>query len=230
MLDIAVRFPLLAFSFPSSAPDEPLSSRQPNDWSRHEHHQEKRCEEPSVSRLPHKDPPVSPRKSARFVQYCNRRSGQACRRFHQPAAARCCIEKRPSVNLHSVFLRRGCNLPDRMDLFQEPCGENWMHVDEITALEFYTIIRQVGWHFMWVLGSCSRRGFGPTQEIATEHAFARALKGIARRFNAAELVNVQATKVAGFYIAKVTLEPREVQQFSSLDVPAATHPQASPAG
>jgi len=133
------------------------------------------------------------------------------------------------VKLHSVFLRNQCILPDRMDLLREPCGEDWMLADEITALEFYSLIRERGWHFMWVHGSCSRRGLGPTQEVATEHALARALKGVARRFNAAELVDVQATKVAGFHIARVTLEPRELEQYSSLDIPAGTHPHAFPA-
>ena len=130
------------------------------------------------------------------------------------------------MKLHSVFLRRGCILPDGMDPLREPCGENWTLADEVTAPDFYTVIRQRGWHLAWIRASCSRRGLGRTQEVATEHALARALKGIARRFNAAELVDVQATKVAGFHIAKVTLEPREVQQYSSLDIPAATHPQA----
>jgi hypothetical protein len=113
-----------------------------------------------------------------------------------------------------------------MDPSRETCGDNWTLVDDITAPDFYAMIRQRGWHFMWILGSCCRRGLGRTQEVATEHALARALKGIARRFNAAELVKVQATKVPGFHIAKVTLEPREIQQYSSLDLPTETHPQA----
>ena len=131
------------------------------------------------------------------------------------------------MKLHSVFLRTECILPDGMDPLREPCGANWTLADEITAPDFYTVIRQRGWRFAWSHGSCFRRGLGHTQETATANALARALKGIARRFNAAELVDVQITKVAGFHIAKVTLEPREVQQYSSLDFPAVTHPRAS---
>jgi hypothetical protein len=133
------------------------------------------------------------------------------------------------VKLHSIFLRRECILPDGMDPLRESCRENWTLADEITAPDFYTVIRQRGWHLAWILGSCSRRGLGRTQEVATEHALARALKGIARRFNAAELVTVQTTKFAGFHFARVTLEPREVEQFTSLDIPPATHPHAFPA-
>lgn len=39
MLDARVRFPLLAFGIPGFAPDERLSSTQPDDWSGHEPHQ-----------------------------------------------------------------------------------------------------------------------------------------------------------------------------------------------
>ncbi len=63
---------------------------------------------------------------------------------------------------HSVFLRKGCVLPGRLDPLREPFGDNWMLVEEITASIFDTMIRQAGWHSMWMPGSCSRRGFGLT--------------------------------------------------------------------
>jgi len=128
------------------------------------------------------------------------------------------------VNLHSVFLRKGCILPDGLHPLLESCGENWTLVDNTTAQDFYTLIRQWDWHFVWMLGSCSRRGFGRTPENAGQRALERALNGIARRFNSAELVAVQATKYPGFHIAKVTVEPRKVQHFTSMDIAIAMLP------
>jgi hypothetical protein len=131
------------------------------------------------------------------------------------------------VKLHSVFLRKRCILPDRLDPLQEPIGDNWTRVEELTSSILDRMIRQAGWHFMWMQGTCSRRGFGLTQESAADRALASALKGIARRFNAAELDSVLVTKYPGFHIAKVTLQPRQIQQHTSLDIYIEKHPLAT---
>jgi len=84
---------------------------------------------------------------------------------------------------------------------------------------FDTMIRQAGWHFMWILDSCVRSAFGSSRESASTRALTHALDGIAVRFNAAELESVQDTKCFGFHVATVTLQPRQVQQQTSLDCP-----------
>jgi hypothetical protein len=104
-----------------------------------------------------------------------------------------------------------------LDPVRKPVGDKWTHVEEITEPVFDKMIRQAGWHFMWMQGCCSRRGFGQTQEEATDRAVASALKGIQRRFNAAELESVQFTRFPGFHIAHVILRPRQIQRLTSLD-------------
>jgi hypothetical protein len=133
------------------------------------------------------------------------------------------------VKPHSVFLRKVCILPERLHPITEPVGESWMLVEEITAPVFDTMIRQAGWHFMWIHGSCVRRGFGITQGNATSRALAHALKGIARRFNAAELESIEVAKYPGFHIAWVTIQPRQIQQHTSLEIPGESHAQIAPA-
>ncbi len=118
---------------------------------------------------------------------------------------------------HAVFLRKACILPDRLQTVTEPTGESWTLVAEIAAPVFDTMIRQLGWHFLWVYRPCTRRGFGMTQEAATERALARALRGVAGRCNAAELIDVTAKEYSGFHIADVTLQPRQVQQYTWLE-------------
>ncbi len=130
---------------------------------------------------------------------------------------------------HSVFLRKECVLPERLDPLREPVGENWHLVEEITAPVFDTMIRRMGWCFMSVGRLCSRRGFGFTETDAAQRALAGALKHLARRYNAAELISVETTNSLGFHIAIVTLQPRLVQGHTWLDFPDKGLPLAVPA-
>ncbi len=132
------------------------------------------------------------------------------------------------MKLHSVFLRNGCILPDRLDPLRESFGRNWMLVNEITALVFDTIIRQAGWHFIWMSGSCSRRGFGRTREVAIDRALVRALGAVNKQCNAAEFDSVHVAKYPGFSVASVTVQRHRIQQSTALDVADKIHSQAGP--
>lgn len=113
---------------------------------------------------------------------------------------------------HSVFLRKGCVLPSRLDPVRIPFGDNWKLVEETTAPIFDAMIRQAGWHSIWMPGSCVRRGFGLTPENATDRALTRALNAVPRQFNAAELNSIFVARYPGFWVASVTLHSREVMQ------------------
>jgi hypothetical protein len=128
------------------------------------------------------------------------------------------------LKLHSVFLRNECILPKRLDPLREPVGDGWMRVEEIPASVFDTMIRQAGWHFMWILRPSARRGFGITQDAATRRALIGALRGVASRFNAAELDSIRISKYPGFYIANVILQSRQIQEHTSLDSVDERHP------
>jgi hypothetical protein len=121
------------------------------------------------------------------------------------------------VRSHSVFLRAGCILPEKLNPLLKVVGDNWDLVEEITGPVFDTMIRQAGWHFMWMQGPCLRRGVAFTPEAATLRALARALQGIMIRFNSAELDSVQISQFLGFYIARVTLHSRQIQRQTSLE-------------
>jgi hypothetical protein len=122
------------------------------------------------------------------------------------------------VTPHSVFLRKKCDLPEPLDPLTEPVGEHWTRVEEISAPVFETMIRQKGWHFMPVDNLRTRKGFGLTKEGAVQRAVARALGAVAGRFNAAELIAVQARKYPGVHIAKVTVQPRQIQRYTWLEI------------
>lgn len=131
--------------------------------------------------------------------------------------------------LHSVFLRKACILPDRLDLSKQPICEEWSVVEEIPALAFDAMIRRAGWHFMWLRDASSRWGIGISEGVAIRRALSRALKGVSKRFNAAKLDSLQIAQYPGFLIAKVTVQTLHIQEHASLSFSAAQNPQAVPA-
>ena len=133
------------------------------------------------------------------------------------------------MNPHSVFLRSGCILPDPLDPCLRAIGDEWFVVEEIPALVFDTMIRQTGWHFMWLQGRSSRLGFGLTQEAAIRRALTRALNGVSKRFNGAELDCIEITQYPGFQIANVTVQTIHIQEKASLENIFEQHPQPVPA-
>jgi hypothetical protein len=240
-LNEVVFFPLLAFGIPGNAPDECPPSKQPNDWSCREPHQKSRCKEPSFCSPPYGDTCGAGRQNGceRISKRRQRRSecgpfGPESSQNSQPDWTETCphgdaivaIKKRQSVTSHSVFLRDTCALPDRVNPVRTPFGQNWSQLEKIEAPAFDAMIRREGWHFIWVQGACSRRGFGATEESATLHAVTHALHGIARRFNAAEFDSLQITNYPGFCVAKVTMQAQQIQQNTSLDVSAEDLPRA----
>lgn len=91
------------------------------------------------------------------------------------------------------------------------------------------MIRRAGWHFIWLQEACTRRGIGFTEETAIRRALSRALKGVAKQFNAAELDSVQMTHYPGFQLANVTVQTLQIQLHASLKTVAIEQPQPVPA-
>lgn len=85
------------------------------------------------------------------------------------------------------------------------------------------MIRRMGWHFLCVLRPFCRKGIGRTEEDATRRALESALSHLATQYNAAELISVLPRRYPGFYIAAVTLQPRQIQHFTSLEIAADWH-------
>lgn len=132
------------------------------------------------------------------------------------------------MKLHSVFLRSRCILPDRLDPSQQSICTGWSIIEEIPALVFDTMVRHAGWHFMWLQESCTQRSVGLTEEAAIRRALSRALKGISKRFNAAELDSVQIKQYLGFQIANVTVQTLQIQKHASLNIAAVQRSQPLP--
>ena len=120
------------------------------------------------------------------------------------------------MNLPAIFLRIGTVLPDNVDFAQKSFSEGWMAVRTTTVNTMDRVIRQAGWHFVWLVESAAGMAAGLSEAAACDHAAALALNRIHARFNTAELGPVRVTKYPGFYVAKVTLHTRQIQPQSSL--------------
>jgi hypothetical protein len=92
----------------------------------------------------------------------------------------------------------------------DACGGDFIVVFDI-------MIRQAGWHFIWISGSCSRRGCAWTQAKAIENALGRALGAVSKQSNAADFDSVRVTKCLGFHVATVTVQRRRIQELSLLE-------------
>ena len=121
------------------------------------------------------------------------------------------------MKINSIFLRDGCTLPSPFILRQEPFSKGWAEAMGAVATELDARIRSVGWHFMWLADSYSSQAIGRTAEIAIHRALARALPAVRGRFNAAELDFVHVTSFAGFHLARVTVNARQIQRQASLN-------------
>ena len=122
------------------------------------------------------------------------------------------------MNLHTMFLRTECVLPDGLNLIQEQFCGTWMSVKDTMAPALDVKVRNAGWHFMWLEDVYARFGVGRTATSATDKAIARALDRIKDRFNAAELDSVSVSKFLGFRVAKIKLHSRQIQQQASLSL------------
>ena len=115
-----------------------------------------------------------------------------------------------------MFLRIGTVLPDNVDFVQTSFCEGWMAVGANAVNTMDRVIRQAGWHFVWLVESGAGMAVGLSEEAASKHAAVLALNRISVRFNAAELGHLRISRYPGFYVAKVMLHTRQIQQWTSL--------------
>jgi len=120
------------------------------------------------------------------------------------------------VKLNSMFLRRGCLLPDGLRVEQKQFNQGWMSAGDTTSTALDLAVRRAGWHFMWVETPASGFACRRTEASAANHAIARALRHSSREFNAAELVSIRVSKCPDLRVARVTVQARQIQQDTAL--------------
>lgn len=102
-------------------------------------------------------------------------------------------------------------LPDGLLLQQSNVDADWNSVMDISGLDLSTLVQQHGWHCIWLAGGFSRCSVGRTPEAASSKAIRTALEAISMRFNAAEIDSLRVASYRGFYLARVTMRTRHIQ-------------------
>ena len=110
---------------------------------------------------------------------------------------------------------------DEVALRQERFCLGWMLVKGFAALTLDAKIRTAGWHFMWMVACSVRHGCGRTREGVFHHTLEHALKITPSQFNSSELNSYKVKRYLGFYLARVTLQPRQIQQQATLQIAVA---------
>lgn len=119
---------------------------------------------------------------------------------------------------HSIFVRSTCTFLRDAGVHELPFTGSWAHLEQIESRAFDAMIRHAKWHFMWVHGFYSQRGFGTTEESAIRQALERALKSVSTRFNVAEFESLQISQFLCFYIGNVRLNARQILQNTGLKI------------
>jgi hypothetical protein len=118
----------------------------------------------------------------------------------------------------SIFIRDPFVSPPGVSV-ETHTGEHdgWLEVSQKEQLSLDLKIRDAGWHFMWLTGPISRRGFGWSFAAARSHSIRRSLSVVNPFYNVAEIGKANGFSALGLHISRVTLHARQIQAGAELD-------------
>jgi hypothetical protein len=113
---------------------------------------------------------------------------------------------------HTIFLREHIMLPEGITLVGETICEGWVVLQSGNAPWLDTAIRSLGWNSIALTLLYWSRGLGNRAQDAIYKAAQLALRKVGKRFNAAEIGHVVVTKRLWFYVARVGIFSRSIQE------------------
>src|SRR5258708_7552896 len=118
----------------------------------------------------------------------------------------------------SIFIREPFASPPGVTVGTS-AGEHdgWLEGSQKEQIGLDLKIREAGWHFIWLTGAISRRGFGWSFAAARLHSIRRSLEVVKPFYNVAEIDKADDYGAFGVHISRVTLHARQIQAGSELD-------------
>jgi hypothetical protein len=113
---------------------------------------------------------------------------------------------------HTIFLRKHIMLPEGVALAGETFCKGWVVLQSGDASWLDKTIRSLGWHSTVLTGKYQKSGLASCAQCAIHRAVQLALRKISNRFNAAEIGHVVVAKYLWFYLARVGIFPRYIQE------------------
>jgi len=119
---------------------------------------------------------------------------------------------------NTIFLREHIMLPEGVALVREIFCEGWSVLQSGDAPWLDKTIRGLGWNSTVLTRKYWKSGFAAGAQDAIHRAAQLALRKISKRFNAAEIGHVVVAKYLWFYLARVSISPRYIQESPFLGI------------
>ncbi len=113
---------------------------------------------------------------------------------------------------HTIFLREHIMLSEGIALAGNSICEGWVVLQSGDAMWLDKTIRGLGWNSNVLTRMCCRSGYANRAQDAIQRAAQLALRKVDKRFNAAEIGHVVVAKHLWFYVARVGIFSRYVQE------------------
>ena len=113
---------------------------------------------------------------------------------------------------HTIFLREHIMLPEGIALAGETICEGWVVLQSGDAPWLDKTIRGLGWNSNALTRMYWKSGFAICAQNAIRRAAQLALRKVNKRFNTAEIGHVAVAKHLWFYVARVGIFSRYIQE------------------
>ena len=115
---------------------------------------------------------------------------------------------------HTIFLREHIMLPQGIAFAGEPICDGWVVLQPGDALWLNKTVEGLGWNFNVLTRMYWRSGYASRAQDAIHKAVQLILRKVAKRFNAAEIGHIVVVKHLWFYVARVGIFSRYIQESS----------------
>jgi hypothetical protein len=119
----------------------------------------------------------------------------------------------------NMLLRGRIALPDGIKLTTDEFREGWHFVRSVDARHLEMKIQTRGWSFIRITDAPLRSGVGDTSQEAIAGALKLTLRHVSKNFNAAEVEHIELTQYPWFFLARVSVNPFQIQQNAVLPAP-----------
>jgi len=116
------------------------------------------------------------------------------------------------LDQQTIFLREHIMLPEGIAVAGQAFCEGWVVLQSCDAPWLDKTIRSLGWNSAVLTKMYWKSGFGTYPQGAIHRAALLALRKVGKRFNAAEIGHVVVVKHLWFYLARVGIFSRYIQE------------------
>jgi hypothetical protein len=119
----------------------------------------------------------------------------------------------PIVEIGTILIKEGTQLPDRLPLESEPYLNGWRLVKNLSCSAIDRKLGEVGWTFFFMAGEVNAMAFGSDSERTTRSAVKKVIaKMKSGKFNCLEISRVEAKCFLGLPYVTVAGHPRHIQE------------------